>query len=528
MKILVNLCAKSTSERALTAVTTDLIDDPSRPAPSRRQPPAGRGPETYDVVVIGAGPAGVAAAVRAAQLGARTVLVEAARVGGTCVNTGCVPTRLLARTARVLRDARSAGDFGVEVPSAHLVWARTAARVRGAIEEVQGAKDVVGLLEAAGVRLITEGWARFTDPHTIELSGSGRRLRGAALVIATGGSSRRLPIEGIELTTVAERIVDLQHLPASVAIVGSGATGSQLATVFSAFGVAVTLLELADRVLPAADHDVSRTVEAAFVARGVDVRTGISGIRRFQALDGGLRRIVLAGPATEIEEHVDVEMVVVCAGWPARLDGLDLDAAGVTATRSNIPVDDHQRTNVAHIYVAGDADGDAQLVQAGEASGVVAATNAVVGARTGSYILTDHSVLPAGGFTDPDYGQVGLTEEQALVRYPDALVSTVPYTKLERAVIDLRTTGFFKLVATADNGRVLGAHAVGEEALEVIQAVAVAMAAGADVATLASTGFAYPTYTSIIGLAAAALLREGEVRKLGRLISVRPPDAAVA
>jgi glutathione reductase (NADPH) len=165
---------------------------------------------------------------------------------------------------------------------------------------------------------------------------------------------------------------------------------------------------------------------------------------------------------------------------------------------------------VAHIFVAGDADGEAQLVQAGEASGIVAATNAVAGARTGSFLLTDHSVLPAGGFTDPDYGQVGLTEDQARASHPGALIATVPYAQVDRAVIDQRTTGFLKLVSTPDNGRLLGAHAVGEEALEVIQAVAVAMAAGADVSTLASMEFAYPTYTSIIGLAAAALLRAGD------------------
>lgn len=468
-----------------------------------------RGVTREDVVVIGAGPAGVTAAVRAAELGARTVLVEAARVGGTCVNTGCVPTRLLARAVRVLRDARSAGDFGVEVPAANLNWASTAGRVRTAIEHVHTAKDIAGRLDAAGVRLITEGWARFTDPHTIELSGSGRRVSGDAFIIATGGSSRALPFEGFELTTVAEQIVDLEALPASVAIVGSGATGSQLVTVFNGFGAAVTLLELADRVLPAADRDVSAAIKAAFVEGGVDVRTGIGGIRAVRALDDGLRRVVLAGPADEVEEHVDVNLVVVCAGWPARLDGLGLAAAGVTATRTNIPVDSHQRTNVAHIFVAGDADGDAQLVQAGEASGIVAATNAVLGARTGSYLLTDHSVLPAGGFTDPDYGQVGLTEEQALAEHPDAVIATVPYAKVDRAVIDQRPTGFLKLIATADNARLLGAHAVGEEALEVIQAVAVAMVAGADVATLASVEFAYPTYTSIIGLAATALLRAG-------------------
>jgi len=466
-------------------------------------------PERFDVIVVGAGPAGTSAAMRAAELGARTAIIEGARVGGTCVNTGCVPTRLLARTARVLRDAQTADDFGVEVPASGLVWSRTADRLRATIEHVQVAKDTAGRLEAAGVRLFTEGWARFVDPHTVELSGTGRRLSGTAFVLATGGASRRLPLEGIALTTVAEKIVDLERLPASVVVIGSGATGSQLATVFSGFGVEVTLLELADRVLPFADHEVSAAIEAAFVARGVDVRTGIPGIARIEELDSGLRRVVLAGR----EAHVDAELVMVCAGWPARLDGLNLDAAGVTSTGTSIPVDTHQRTDVPHIFVAGDADGDAQLVQAGEADGHVAATNAVLGARTGTWVATDHSVLPAGGFTDPDYGQVGLTQERALAQHPDALVATVPYAKVERAVIDLRTDGFLKLIATADGGRLLGAHAVGEEALEVIQAVAVAMAAGADVATLARTRFAYPTYTSIIGLVATELLRAGAARE---------------
>ncbi len=509
-------------------MTTEPIDDPHRRAPDLPGTPSGDDQDTYDVVVIGAGPAGVSAALRAAQLGARTVIVEAARVGGTCVNTGCVPTRLLARTARVLRDAQTADDFGVEVPASGLVWPRTAARLRETIEHVQAAKDTAGHLDEAGVRLITEGWARFVDPHTIELLGSGRRLRGEAFVIASGGSSRRLPLEGIELTTVAEHIVDLERLPASVVVIGSGATGSQLATVFDSFGVEVTLLELADHVLPSADRDVSAAIEAAFASRGVTVRTGISGIARIEELDGGLRRVVLSAAADQAEQHVDAELVVVCAGWPARLDGLGLEAAGVSATRTSIPVDRYQRTDVPHIFVAGDADGDALLVQAGESDGFVAATNAVLGARSGLYMTTDHSVLPAGGFTDPDYGQVGLTEEQALAAHPDALVATVPYANLERAVIDLRTTGFLKLISTADSRRLLGAHAVGEEALEVIQAVAVAMAAGADVATLASTRFAYPTYTSIIGMAAAALLRQDDLQMAGRPMAIPRPGTSAA
>ncbi len=489
----------------------------------------GPAPAHYGVVVIGAGPAGTSAALRAARLGASVAVVEGSRVGGTCVNTGCVPTRVLARAARLLRDVRSAGDFGVQVPRPDLAWERTAARVRSTVEQVQGAKDIGGQLDAAGVDLFTEGWARLTDPHTVELSGSGRRLSADVIIIAAGGRSRVLPIEGIELTTVAEHIVDLERLPASVAIVGSGSTGCQLATVFSAFGVAVTVLELADRILPTADHDVSAALAAAFAADGVEIRTGIAGVARVEALDDGLRRVVLVAAEGDdgAEEHVDAEVVVVCAGWPARLDGLGLDAAGVVATGSNIPVDRRQRSNVGHIFVAGDADDDTQLVQAGVASGFVAGTNAVLGAATGTWTEVDHAVLSSGGFTDPDYGQVGLTEVQARAAHPDALVVTVPYARLERAVIDARTSGFFKLVATADARRLLGAHAVGEEALEVIQCVAAAMEAGADVRTLATTEYAYPTYTSIIGLAASELLHAGGLDELLQDVQVSTSASGV-
>ena len=485
--------------------TTGLEHAPTTPTVPDRQ-----ADEHVEVLVVGAGPAGVSAAVRAAELGASVTVVESDRVGGTCVNTGCVPTRVLARAARLLRETRSADAFGLSGPAPQVVWERTVARVRAVVEQVQGAKDVPGALAAHGVALVTGQRARLVGDHVVELSPSGRRVRAAQVVVAVGGRSRRLPLPGIELTTVPEAVVDLPRLPASVAIVGSGNTGSQLVTVFSSFGVAVTLLELADRVLPTADADVSAEIEAAFRRDGVDVRTSVRGVAGIVELPDGRRRVLVQafGGGTT---HVDVEAVVVCAGWPANLDDLGLEEAGVRRGRAAIPADDHQRSSVEHVWVAGDADGRGGLVQAGVADGYVAATNAVAALRGGPgaapVATTDHSVLPAGGFTDPDYGQVGLTEERARAEHPGAITVTVPYAVVERAVIDGRTTGFLKLVATADASRLLGAHAVGEEALEVVQAVASAMACSADAATLATLEYAYPTYTSIIGLAAVELLR---------------------
>lgn len=456
--------------------------------------------DRYDVVVVGAGPAGTAAGLRAAELGARTAVVEGARTGGTCVNTGCVPTRVLAKTARLLREIRAADEYGIVVGTPRLDWPRTVARVRAVIEEVQERKATPDVLGAAGADLLTEGRARFVDPHTLELADSGRRLGAGAVVLCVGGHSRLLPVPGAELALMAEHVLDLSELPRSVAIVGSGNTGVQLATVFDAFGADVTLLETQDRILPINDHDVSRVVTESFRAQGIRVETGIEGVEAITEREDGGRRLVYGRSGRP--RTLDVDAVVMSVGWPAAVEDLGLDAAGVHTDRSSVPVDGYFRTNVGHVYVAGDANGQAMLVQAANSEAVAAATNAVLGATRGA----PHGLLPSGGFTDPDYAGVGLTEAEARARDPHCIVALVPYAEMERAIIDHRRQGFLKLIADRRRSLLLGAHAVGESAVEVIQAVTTAMAAGVDVATMASVEFAYPTYTAIVGEAAARLL----------------------
>ena len=201
----------------------------------------------------------------------------------------------------------------------------------------------------------------------------------------------------------------------------------------------------------------------------------------------------------------------MATGWPADVDDLGLGNAGITTVRSSIPVDQYFRSVVPHIYAVGDANGRDMLVQAAHFEGEAAAENAVLDANR----RTPHHLLPAGGFTDPDYAGVGLTEEQARERDPHCVVATVPYTQLDRAVIDDRSLGFLKLIADRRHELILGAHAVGENAIEVVQSVTTAMAAGIDLSTLAGVKFAYPTYSAVVGLAARALLAErAEVRQV--------------
>lgn len=458
------------------------------------------GSDHYDVAVIGAGPAGTAAALRAAELGARTVVLEAARVGGTCVNTGCVPTRVLAKTARLVREARDAAAAGVGVAAPVVDWASVVRRVGTRVDAVRSIKREPVRFAEAGVDLIEEGRARFADDRTL-VTDAGRRITADAIIVAVGGHSRRLPVPGAELATVPEHVLALPELPGRVAVIGGGNTGAQLVTVFDAFGSAVTLLDVAPRILTTSDADVSAAVAAAFVEQGVDVRTGIDGVDRLDPAEGGA--ITLSWREGGAPRSAVFDAVVMATGWPADVGDLGLEHAGIEAVRSSIPVDRYFRSAVPHVFAVGDANGRDMLVQAAQFEGEAAAENAVLAANR----RTPHHLLPSGGFTDPDYAGVGLTEADARERDPQCVVVTVPYADLDRAVIDERERGFLKLIADRRRGLLLGAHAVGENAVEVIQAVTTAMAAGIDVGTLANVQFAYPTYSAVIGIAARAITR---------------------
>ncbi len=460
---------------------------------------------SYDVIVIGAGPAGTAAALRAAELGASVAVVEASRTGGTCVNTGCVPTRVLAKTARIVREVRTAHEYGIAVSAPVIEWEATVARVRATVDRVRAIKREPERFEAAGVELILEGRARFVDASTLVLD-SGRQLSAGSIIVAVGGHSRRLPIPGAELATVPEHLLDLPELPERVAVIGAGNTGAQLVTVLRSFGSAVTLLDVAPRVLFASDEDISAAVQTAFEQQGVVVHVGVETVESLASTPDDAIELAWRADGDSITEEFDA--VVMATGWPADVEDLGLEAAGVQTQRSAIPVDQYFRSAVPHIYAVGDANGRDMLVQAATFEGEAAAENAVLDANR----RTPHHLLPAGGFTDPDYGGVGLTERQARERDPLCIVATVPYSQLDRAVIDDRAVGFLKLIADRRRELILGAHAVGENAIEVVQSVTTAMAAGVELATLANVKFAYPTYGAVIGMAARALLAQPSER----------------
>jgi pyruvate/2-oxoglutarate dehydrogenase complex dihydrolipoamide dehydrogenase (E3) component len=449
-------------------------------------------------LVIGGGPAGVTAALQACELGAQVTLLEAAQIGGTSLNRGPAPVRTLARAARLARDWSSWATFGLEGPAPVPNLPAVLANLQRVARHAHDKKDLAGHLRRQGVELAEDlGPVGFTGPHTVAAR-DGRTWSADRVILAAGGHAGRLPIPGADLALTYEDIPSLTALPAQAAVVGGADTGCQIASILDDLGVTVSLFEAAPTLLPAADPAVSVALGDAFRAQGMNVFTGTL-VDSLRVQGGAVRVDYRTGP---VSGQIVADAVFFAVGWPANLSSLALDAAGVHAEPGLIGVDDYLRTNVAHIFAAGDVNGRSMLVQSARMEGRIAATNALLGAtRPATY-----EVVPSGSFTDPEYGRVGLTETEA-VRQHDTVVGIARYDDLLRPVADGRPEGFCKLIADRRDHTILGGHVLGEYSAETVQTVAACMAAGMTVEQVAELQLAFPTFTEGVSMAAQKICR---------------------
>jgi dihydrolipoamide dehydrogenase len=462
----------------------------------------------FDVVVVGGGPGGYPAAMRAAQYGLRVALIEKERAGGVCLNWGCIPTKAMLRSAEVLETLQHSADFGVLADNVRLDYPAVLKR-KDAV--VKGLTDGVGqLLKANGVT-VYKGHARFTSPNVLEVVGVGKSplgehgplynapadargqpqasVTGRNIIIATGSTPAQLPIPGVDLPGVinSDGAFLLREVPKRIVIVGGGAVGTEWATMFSAFGSEVTLVELLPNLLPVEDEDMGRTLARSFQKRGIKVLTSSTVAKIEEA--GKRLKVTITDKDGKDEQTVEADNVLIgVSRRPNTLD-LGLDRTGVqTDKRGYINVDDQLRTNVDRVFAIGDVVGKVLLAHVATHQGLVAA-----GVIAGHDERIDYKAVPAATFTHPEVASVGLTEAKAREAGHDVVLGKFPFAALGRAQTYGSTEGLIKVVADKKYGEVLGVHIIGPSASDLIPEGVLALQLEATLEDVANTIHAHPT-----------------------------------
>jgi pyruvate/2-oxoglutarate dehydrogenase complex dihydrolipoamide dehydrogenase (E3) component len=443
--------------------------------------------DRFDVFVIGGGATGSEIAFRLGRNGGLVVgLAERDKLGGECNLYGCVPTKVMLRSAKIAALARDADRFGVRVPAVDVDFLAIRDRARGIIEAQSGggAKP----FERLGVRVLMEE-ARVVGPHRIEMA-DGTEVEADRIVLATGSESVTPPIEGIEegqYWTNKEAIWKPESVPRSIAILGTGAIGVEFAQIYARFGSSVTAIEVLPRILPNEDEDAAADLVSALEEEGIRLMPGTSCVRA--EYHGRRWRLYLSNG--EVLESVEL---LVAAGRRARFEPHDLDAAGIQLDDGGKPVlTDTMRTTNDHVWAAGDATGELLFTHVATYE-----ADLVVDDILGKPRPRDYRVVPRVTFCDPEVASVGLTERQAREAGNDVRIAKVRMEDSERATIDGRTHGLVKLVADARTGELLGGHVVGEEAGAMIHEVVAAMAARIPAQVVGDAIHAYPTFPEVL------------------------------
>jgi dihydrolipoamide dehydrogenase len=448
----------------------------------------------YDVVVLGAGPGGYVAAVRSAQLGLKTAIIELKYWGGVCNNVGCIPTKSLLRNAEIAHIFTHEADvFGI---NGDVTFDFGAAWKRSRKAADRMAKGVHFLMKKNKVTEI-DGWATFTDPHTfsVELNGGGTdTVTFDNVIIAAGATTRLLPGTSLSdrVVTYEEQIMT-DNVPGSMVIAGAGAIGVEFAYVMANYGTQVTIVEFLDRVVPLEEPEVSAELAKAYKKLGVTVLTGT----KVEAIDDtGDKVKVTVAPAKGGESKVlEADKVMQAIGFAPRTEGYGLEATGVTLTqRGAIEIDDYMRTNVPGIYAIGDCTGKLLLAHTAEAQGVVAAET-IAGAET---MTIDYDMIPRATYCQPQIGSFGYTEAQAKDKGYDVKTAKFPFTANGKAHGLGDATGFVKLVADAKYGEILGVHMVGPDVTELLPELTLAQLWDLTAEEVARNVHAHPTLSEAL------------------------------
>lgn len=451
-------------------------------------------PKKFDrnLIAIGGGAGGLVSSYIAAAVKAKVTLVEAHEMGGDCLNTGCVPSKALIKSAKVANFVNNSDKYGIEQSAAKVNFPEVIKRVQGVIKAIEP-HDSVERYTGLGVDVV-KGYAKFIDPWTIEIAkndGGTQRLTAQNFVLATGAAPFVPPLPGIEDTgyltseTLWDEMAIRPEAPKSLTILGGGPIGCELAQSFQRLGSQVTLVEMADRLLGKEDADAAAIIRDSLVEDGVTILTGHQALRA-----EGKKALIIKGPDGEIKlEHDDL---LISVGRRARLDGFGLEDIGVEVDRGLV-VDEYLATSMPHIYAAGDVAGNYQLTHSAAHEAWFAAVNSLFGFA--KKYKADYRVLPRVTYTDPEVASVGLTEEEAKEQDVAYEVTTYHLDDLDRAIAESETKGFVKVLTVPGKDTILGATIAGSHAGEIITEFTLAMRHNMGLGKIMATVHSYPTWS---------------------------------
>jgi pyruvate/2-oxoglutarate dehydrogenase complex dihydrolipoamide dehydrogenase (E3) component len=455
----------------------------------------------YNLIVIGAGSAGLVSAYIGSAIKAKVALIERHRMGGDCLNTGCVPSKALIRSARLIAEARDGSRYGLTDTMMKFDFAQVMERVQSVIRQVEP-HDSVERYQGLGVDVIT-GEARLVSPWEVEVNG--RRLSARSIIIASGARPLVPTIPGLEKTAylTSDSLWDLRELPQRLVVLGGGPIGCELAQCFARFGSRVTQVEMAPRLLPREDADAAAEVAQRFVAEGIHVAAAHKALRIEHDADGA--RLICEHDGREVAFPFD--RILLALGRKANIEGFGLDTLGVRITaRGTVDADALLRTNFPNILVCGDVTGPFQFTHVAAHQAWYAAVNGLL-APFWSFNV-DYRVIPWATFTDPEVARVGLSEDEARQRGIAHEVTRYGIDDLDRAIADSAAHGFVKVLTAPGKDRILGATIVGAHAGELLAEFVLAMKHGIGLNRLLGTIHIYPTMAEANKYAAGVWKRE--------------------
>ena len=465
-------------------------------APAKTAAPAKaeeKSAEGGGVLVIGGGPGGYVAAIRAAQLGAKVTLAERAEIGGTCLNRGCMPTKALLHSSEVYELATNSVDIGIIGRDVAVDWPRVQATRQSVSDKLTG--GVRALMRANKVTVV-EGEAKFTGPKTVKVGD--KTLNPDKIIIAVGSKPVMPPIPGLKECPAcidSTACLKLDHIPESLVVIGGGVIGVELGSVYRRFGSKVSVLELQDRILPQMDGELAELAAAQLVAEGMDLRTGAKVTRVDTTTNGAAVHAEIGGKDTVFE----AEKVLVCVGRSPNLEGPGLDKAGIAVEGGFIKVDKRLETSVPGVFAVGDCSGRLMLAHAAMAMGEAAAENAM-GGEAGF----NEDMSPACAYVGPEIAGVGYTEERAKELGIEYIVGRFPTSANGRSLVSGCTGGLIKVLAGPKFGEILGVHILAPSATELIEEAALAIRLEATLDELTDTIHCHPTVAEALREAALA------------------------